>query len=192
MRRLGAWLSRLISKSRLSKVGSRWYRGSMRERIFAYGSNMCLERLRKYEVRPEQRGQPGQLQGYALRFNKRSTDGSGKANVEPHDGGMVWGVLYEISEDELQHLNSGEVGYSPVRRPVIGPSGPVEAWVHVAVLAPDDAALRPYSWYKRFLAEGARFHGLPPDYVGTLEAIDALEDPDRARDRRRRAIACDR
>lgn len=164
----------------------------MSERIFAYGSNMCLGRLREYDVQPERPGQPAQLQGYALRFNKRSTkDGSGKANVEPADGGVVWGVIYEISNEELGRLNRGEVGYSPMRMPVIGPSGPVETWVHVAIERSNDLVLRPYTWYRRFLVEGARSHGLPQEYIGVLEAIEARDDPNRERDRQWRTIGCD-
>ena len=35
-----------------------------------------------------------------------------------------------------------------------------------------EVGLRPYSWYKRFLVEGARSHGLPADYITMLEALE--------------------
>jgi hypothetical protein len=109
--------------------------------------------------------------------------------VEQFHGSAVWGILYSISQEELRQLNDGEKGYTPVRITMRVPDGIEEqCWLHLADRVQD--GLRPYSWYKRFLVEGARAHGLPADYIATLEAIEASEDPDRDRDRRRRAITC--
>ncbi len=44
-----------------------------------------------------------------------------------------------------------------------------------------DPALKPYSWYRAHVLAGAYEHKLPPEYVAELEAIEALEDEDRAR-----------
>jgi len=159
--------------------------------IFAYGSNMCLGRFPDYNVHPEAPGQRARLDGYVLRFNKRSTDESGKANVEPRDGGVVWGVLYAIPDAELPILSRGEGGYMPIQRSVVRDAGPVDAWVYVATQPSADAALRPYSWYKRFVVEGARSHGLPPDYVEALEAFESVEDKNHARDREKRLLKCE-
>jgi cation transport regulator ChaC len=114
--------------------------------IFAYGSNMCLGRFLDYNVHAEAPGERARLEGYVLRFNKRSTDESGKANVEPCDGGVVWGVLYSIPDAELPILSRGEGGYTPIQRSVVRDAGPVDAWVYVATQASANAALRPYSW----------------------------------------------
>ena len=162
----------------------------MSELYFSYGSNMCPGRLREYEVNPERPGQAAELRGYVLRFNKLSTDGSGKANVMPSEGDVIWGVLYDITNEELARLNDQEKGYTPQRLNIIGPSGEAQARVHVADEPSDDTSLRPYCWYKRFLVQGARVHGLPIEYRAMLEAVDATEDPNRARNARRRAILC--
>ena len=50
--------------------------------------------------------------------------------------------------------------------------------------------LQPYSWYKRFVVEGALQYGLPADYITRIEAMPAIEDPDRNRDAQNRAIPC--
>lgn len=159
--------------------------------IFAYGSNMCLGRFLDYNVHPEAVGERARLDGYVLRFNKRSTDESGKANVEPRDGGVVWGVLYSIPDVELPILTRGEGGYTPIQRSVVRDAGPVDAWVYVATQPAADAALRPYSWYKRFVVEGARSHGLPQDYVEALEACEGVEDENHERDREKRLLKCE-
>jgi hypothetical protein len=77
---------------------------SMSHNIFAYGSNMCSGRFRTYRVHPEGAGRIALLTGYRLLFNKESTDGSGKANVEAQVGAQVWGVLYSIPIEDLATL----------------------------------------------------------------------------------------
>ena len=164
----------------------------MREKIFAYGSNMCSGRFRAYAVSPEGEGPAALLPAYRLVFNKRSQDGSGKANVEPDESSHVWGVLYTIPDSDIETLDGGEgAAYRRVRIPVrITDADTTEAWVYLASRPSNDAALRPYSWYKRFLVEGAHEHALPPEYITALERIEAVQDTNEQRDREKRALAC--
>ena len=164
---------------------------SMSQQVFAFGSNMCSGRFRAYGVSPEGAGRPAMLPGHRLLFNKKSTDDkSGKANVAAHAGSDVWGVLYTIPDTDLDKLDRGEGGYKRVRLTVRPPNGGnIDAWVYVAKKPTDDPELRPYTWYKRFLIEGAREHSLPDDYIAELERIDALQDADLGRDRAKRALA---
>lgn len=165
----------------------------MSELVFTYGSNMCSGRFRDYKVSPENEGRAALLREYRLRFNKLSgKDKSGKANVEPHPDGQVWGVLYSIPDADLKTLDAGEGrGYYRIRLPIsLTGSGTTEAWVYVASKPSNDPALSPYIWYKRFLVEGAQEHLLPPEYIVELGRIDAIQDPDEQRDRERRALAC--
>lgn len=152
---------------------------------------MCSGRLREYSVVPEGRGRPALLQNYRLCFNKKSDDGSGKANIEEYSGGEMWGVIYTMSEADLRRLDRGEVGYHREKVTVNMPDGvPTEVWVYVANESTKQAKLRPYSWYKRFLVEGAKEHGLPATYVEALQRIDADEDKNVARDSKKRSLAC--
>jgi len=114
-----------------------------------------------------------------------------QGNVEPHEGSKVWGVLYAVSDDDMRRLDEGEAGYRRVRLSV-RPEGntDADAWVYVASRPSNDTALRPYTWYKRFLVEGAQEHSLPAEYVAELEHIDAIEDPNHQRDQEKRALAC--
>jgi gamma-glutamylcyclotransferase len=163
------------------------------ERVFAFGSNMCSGRFRDYGVHPQGDACAALLCEYHLLFNKVSQrDRSGKANVEPHRDGQLWGVLYTVSTEDLAILDAGEGGgYRRNRLPVrTVDGGAINAWVYVATQPSDDPALRPYEWYKRFLVEGAREHSLPPAYIEELEHIEATADTDRERDREKRALAC--
>jgi gamma-glutamylcyclotransferase (GGCT)/AIG2-like uncharacterized protein YtfP len=166
-------------------------RNSVSHVVFAYGSNMCSGRFHDYRMRPEGAGRSALLTGYRLLFNKQSTDNSGKANVEPDEGSQVWGVLYSIPDADLAVLDQGEVGYQRVQLPVTTPDGAQhQAWVYIASTPSAQAGLRPFTWYKRFLVEGAREHALPPDYIATLENIEAVQDANQSRDRRKRALSC--
>jgi cation transport regulator ChaC len=165
----------------------------MTEQVFAYGSNMCSGRLRKYNVVPEGLGRAASLQDYGLRFNKQSQkDSSGKANVEPCPGEEVWGVVYAIPNAHLKILDHGEgTGYGRKRMSVRMSSGEVtESWVYLARAPSKDPALRPYTWYMHYVVEGAREHSLPASYIETLERIAADQDADQGRDHAKRLLVC--
>jgi len=163
---------------------------------FAYGSNMCTGRLRQ-RVRSASQPFVARLAGHTLRFHKRSTDGSGKADAFSTgvETDCVWGVVFEIDEAEKPLLDVAEgagKGYHEEAVTVTDAEGgrhPV--FVYIADASHIDANRRPYSWYKRFVVEGAHQHGLPRDYLVVLEATRDVEDPDRTRDARKRAILCD-
>jgi len=174
------------------KANSSSLGGSMSQQVFAFGSNMCSGRFRDYGVSPEGAGRAAVLPGHRLLFNKKSTDDkSGKANVAAHVGSDVWGVLYTIPDADLDKLDKGEGGYRKVRLSLrLTDNTSTDAWVYIAKKPNNDPALRPYTWYKRFLVEGAREHSLPAEYIAELENIVADQDANEARDRRKRALAC--
>jgi gamma-glutamylcyclotransferase len=166
----------------------------MNEQVFAYGSNMCSGRFRAYGVSPQSQGRPAVLRDYRLQFDKKSTkDGSGKANIVTHPGTDVWGVFYSIPEVELEILDKGEgPGYHREQHRVVLADGAfADAWVYVAKDPSDDVGLRPFSWYVRFIVEGAREHGLPAYYIEELERIAPVQDTDAKRDRQKRAFTCE-
>jgi hypothetical protein len=58
----------------------------------------------------------GRLDGYELRFHKRSKDGSAKADAfrTGSCGDVAWGVVYELPVSELRQLDKVEAGYKRV------------------------------------------------------------------------------
>lgn len=158
---------------------------------FAYGSNMCSGRLRRRVPSAE----PlfiACLSGHRLSFDKRSNDGSGKADAEhTGDDNCVWGVVFEIETVEKEALDQAEAlgsGYEEKTVTLDGPFGKCAATMYYAT--DKDAVRKPYSWYLRFVVEGARQHGLPADYVFSLEHIESIDDPDPSRDSQNRSIPC--
>jgi gamma-glutamylcyclotransferase len=128
--------------------------------------------------------------------HKCSTDGSGKGDayftVEQFD--VVWGVLFEIDSAEKPCLDKQEglgKGYSEKQITVIELDGAHHpAFMYAGENTHINPMVRPYTWYKKFVVEGARQHCLPEDYIAAIEAMEAIEGPDRERDTRNRAILC--
>jgi hypothetical protein len=159
---------------------------------FAYGSNMLTRRLARRVPSARPIG-PARLPGHRIAFHKRGHDDSGKANVTPtgRDGDVVHGVLFELAAAEQPVLDRIEGGYEPrtvhVHAPPLG-GAPLPVLTYISGGRFLDDALLPFPWYKAFVVEGAREHGLPPVYVERLAAVDVIPDPDPERSRRNRAI----
>jgi gamma-glutamylcyclotransferase (GGCT)/AIG2-like uncharacterized protein YtfP len=162
---------------------------------FAYGSNMCAGRLRR-RVPSAHPLFVTQLRGHVLRFHKRSTDGSAKADAEftGNESDSVWGVVYEIDPAQKHDLDTAEGlgdGYEEKLVQVRDCAGQVySAFMYFASRSHINPSLKPYSWYVRFVLEGARQHALPAAYVAAIEAVPSVNDPDTQRDARMRAIKC--
>ena len=167
----------------------------MKVPYFAYGSNLCLPRLRSRVpgVQPIERTC---LDGYELRWHKRSGDGSGKCSISPSVGKplVVYGVLFQIPEEEKHLLDKAEgLGFGYEERSVLvaAAEGRTEAVTYVATSTYIDDALRPYRWYKDIVISGAEAFDLPPDYIATLRSIVAVEDPNAERaSQNRAALPC--
>lgn len=155
---------------------------------FAYGSNMSEARLSRRVGSATAVG-AAMLSGHRLVFHKKSTnDGSGKCDIVPAHGDLVAGVLFRLAPSALQTLDRCEGrGYSRVRVAVLLESGrEIEADTYKATLI--DPSLKPYTWYVRHVAEGAKRANLAPAYVAAIEAVEAVPDPDRARELRELGI----
>ena len=164
-------------------------------KYFAYGSNMCTNRLRDrvpscrfYTV--------ATLKRYTLKFHKRSTDGSGKCNAYFTDDldDYIIGVVFEIDEADKSDLDDAEGlggGYNERVVVVLTAKGTMGAHMYIADPKAIDDLLTPYTWYKDFVVGGARQHELPEEYINRLETIEALVDPDKVRaERNSKVLPC--
>lgn len=183
-------VSKRRSRLEVARCLTRQLRG-MAILYFAYGSNMCTGRLRA-RVPSARPLFSAKLLNHRLAFHKRSVDGSGKADARytGHDD-VVWGVVFELDSVEKPALDEAEglgSGYLEKSVTVESPHGEFDAVMYYA--SDTDPELKPYSWYLRFVVEGARQHGLPADYVSQIVRTASINDPDAARDTRNRAIRC--
>ena len=161
---------------------------------FAYGSNMCESRLKSPNRAPSADCKAvAQLSAYALRWHKKSNDGSGKADAW-HTGNnqdVIWGVLFAMSDGDKVQLDKAEKGYHEVQITVRQTDGSdCQALTYVANSGEVDDSLKPYTWYKRLVVEGARQHQLPPSYVASIDAMAAKDDPNSARAAKHASVMC--
>lgn len=139
----------------------------MRILYFAYGSNMSSVRLRS-RIPSVKVVDQAYLKDRKVLFNKRSTDGSGKANLVESPGDVTWGVLYEMNDSDVEQLDRIEKGYQRIKIRVWQPDGEtLEAVTYQSTQLTDDPIA--YDWYKDLLITGAREHHLPQDYIAYLE-----------------------
>jgi cation transport regulator ChaC len=137
---------------------------------FAYGSNMDTARLRSRVGECTPLG-VATLPRYALRFHKRSIDGTAKCNAYFNGGESdhVIGVLFEVPEDRKPDLDKAEglgKGYHEQVVTVTLADGSTQAaFVYVADKTHIDDNWKPTAEYRGFVESGAREHGLPEDYI---------------------------
>jgi cation transport regulator ChaC len=106
---------------------------------------------------------------------------SATMSIGESKGGVVWGALYEIPEEDMPILNH-LYGYDPEGPPdfndYVGRTvtvlraangEPVEAMTFVAVPEGDKAL--PSADYMALIVDGARYHGLPKAYLAALQAV---------------------
>ena len=156
-------------------------------KYFAYGSN--LDQVQMAQRCPGARliG-PAQLANHRMCFPRRSpVRGCAVASFEQHKGGMLWGVLYELDDDDLKRLDERE-GFDPVNPSAINrycrvdvtvqlnAGGRIEAVAYVAV--PEEDAGRPSAHYMKHIIDGAVAHSFPDEYIEILRTIAVIEDGD--------------
>ena len=155
--------------------------------IFAYGSNMNLNRLTQ-RVPSAMKISNVFLPGYKLVCNKVSKkDGSAKANIIKTDNltEFVWGVLFTIDKTEKTLLDKAEglgKGYNEDTFIFFDETNnSYVAHVYIADSKAIDNSLLPYDWYKEFIVSGAILNNLPAEYISKLQSITCIRDHDAER-----------
>jgi len=159
--------------------------GAFEMKYFAYGSNLDLLQMAQRCPNAKVIG-PAQLTNHRLCFPRSSpVRGCAVASIEPHEGHVIWGVIYELDADDLHRLDSRE-GYDPVNLAGVNryereeivvahkQGEKVDAVVYIAV--PEDDPGRPSSGYMRHIIEGAVAHSFPDDYIEMLRAVEVAVD----------------
>ena len=162
----------------------------MQLHYFAYGSNLHPARLRA-RVPSAEVVEVAVLPDRALRFCKRSEDGSAKCTLVPELGSRAFGAVYRIDEADKPLLDCIEglgQGYDEAWQWLPLNDGVVRVFHYVATDDYIDRSLQPYHWYKNLVLAGARRHGFPGPYLGTIEKIASIEDPDPSRRAKNEAI----
>jgi hypothetical protein len=128
---------------------------------FAYGSNMKTDRLLS-RIGCIHSTRVARLDGYRFQYNKKSDDGSAKANVS-RPGDAVWGVCYEIDLCDFERLQQYEKGYEPTE--VWTYDGNKKSIVAKTFVSKSLTMTKPSAKYVTIVVCGAREHGLPGNYI---------------------------
>jgi gamma-glutamylcyclotransferase len=145
---------------------------------FAYGSNMDPRMMQRNCPGASLIGQ-GRLEGYRVEFNVYSDRWrGGAANIEPDPDGHVWGVVYEVSEDELDALDT-YVGHPTFYRREdvdIEVGGEVVPCLTYRV-AHQKGYVRPTDEYMARIRQAIRTRGLPPEALDIIESAASPPKP---------------
>ena len=148
-------------------------------KIFCYGSNLPKRRLFNRIGQVMYLGN-ALLHGYSLCFNKKSKDGSGKANINFVDNSedFVWGIVIQITEEQKEKLDRFEgKGYNEQTVEIIFQNGIREK---VLTYAADkdslDFSLKPFDWYKALIVFGLMENHFPIDYLMKIKNYECIPD----------------
>jgi gamma-glutamylcyclotransferase (GGCT)/AIG2-like uncharacterized protein YtfP len=140
---------------------------------FAYGSNLLRDQMiaRTGAVRGGDDGpRIVSLPNHRVAFNVLGSNGQIYANIVESGEGVL-GVVYRCSEESLVKLDGYEGGYD--RREVIVIDDDGQELTAVAYIARPECLTfesRPSAAYLRKIVTGAREHGLPEEYIETLQS----------------------
>jgi gamma-glutamylcyclotransferase (GGCT)/AIG2-like uncharacterized protein YtfP len=150
--------------------------------LFAYGSNLDFKQTRA-RCPSAQFVAKALLTGHRLYFPRYGSNWDcGVASVDDSDGDHVWGVVYDIADDDVPKMDTSE-GFNPNRHEEQNSynrvsvcvlldgnaASPVAAFTYIAVPQPNPQL--PNANYREAIVRGARAWKLPNDYVNMLEAI---------------------
>ena len=157
---------------------------------FAYGSNMFARRLAA-RTPSAVRITTAYVDGRQLTFDKVSTDGSGKCDIEAtgNPADRIYGVLFRIATAEERALDEAEGlghGYRKDEITVVTSEATIAAMAYIAIVK--DPKRRPYDWYKAFVLQGATENALPAAYIDLIRAVPSQTDADATRRARNEAL----
>lgn len=141
---------------------------------FAYGSNMDLAQMKVRCPGSDIIG-IGQLSNYTMSFTRWSRSWkSGTADILPERGGIVHGVLYNLTLDGLKKLDKfADYPNSYVRQDVLVALGE-EFLPAMTYVARRQGVYSPSVSYMGKILHGALEHKLPQSYIAYLKSIKTL------------------
>jgi gamma-glutamylcyclotransferase len=139
---------------------------------FAYGSNMNWPQMQRRC--PSSRFVcAARLPGYRLAIARHSRlRDCGTANIFRDSDSDVWGIVYEVSDNDMLTMDEFEDGYERQTAAVYSADKHRTPLQVIFYIAPKEIhAPSPNAEYKRLMLEGARHWKLPSDYCLRLERI---------------------
>ena len=145
---------------------------------FSYGSFLDSETLKRHCPKSAYKGK-AVLPNWEVQFNFFSqTYHGGVTGIEPAVAKLVRGVLYEINNEELLHLDSiegiPEGIYYRQTMYVVSESGEAVKAATYRTTNPR-GPFKPTKRYLGLMIKGAKENGLDSEYIKGLEATDTVD-----------------
>ena len=144
---------------------------------FAYGSNMQAATFAGRRGIAPSRALAARVLGSRLCLDKTPLlpIGESFANLISEAGAETCGVLYEITADEMAHIDLTEgvllENYRRIEIEAVPLTATTPLRAYTLVSDKHSPELQPSEYYMALLIEGAETHGLPPEWIAMLRAI---------------------
>lgn len=147
-------------------------------RYFAYGANMHPREMAKSSPAARVVGQ-GLVEGFRLTFGVYSERWDGGAtNIVPAEEGRVWGVVWDVPEEDFDKLDTfvGHPSFYRRDEVVARVAGSLETCLTYRV-AHQHGYSKPDEAYLQLIRSAIREQGLPVEALDLLERAAALPYP---------------
>ncbi len=144
---------------------------------FSYGSNMSFERMKERCPHHQLLGKV-MLKGHRMIFPRVSQSwGGGVASIEPSNSAVVWGLLFELTYEDIRSLDAYEGFKGPAhpnnaydRDVVLVQKGSTDVCALTYIARPAQAR-QPTAQYMGVLIKAALANGFPQKYIADLQKI---------------------
>jgi gamma-glutamylcyclotransferase (GGCT)/AIG2-like uncharacterized protein YtfP len=139
---------------------------------FSYGTNMDPVGMRERAPGAKSLG-PARLGGWRLTFTADAPDtGFGVPHIQPDENDEVWGVLWDVAEEDVNALDEYEgIAAGAYVRHTIAVSRGDDVVEALTYLAQAHLYRSPSKEFVEQIVRGAESHGLPPMYVQRLRRL---------------------
>lgn len=133
---------------------------------FAYASNMDQSTLdNRLKNKPHKIG-VGVLLHHGFRFNHPNADGTARANIIQSQNESVYGLIYEVVEEDRNFFLSSEPGYDFIQIEILTKTGKFEAYTFVSEKT--IVGIFPQEAYWKTIIKGGKENGLPNGYLAQI------------------------
>jgi hypothetical protein len=133
---------------------------------FGYASNLDASTLEgRLHSKPVKIG-IGVLPHFGFRFNYTNPDGSARANIVSSENESVYGLVFEIHEQDRSYFLQSEPGYEFVQKEIFTKNGKLNAFVFISKNTRD--GIFPKEEYWKVILKGGKESGLPDSYLAQI------------------------
>lgn len=133
---------------------------------FGYASNLDASTLEGRLKSPAKKIALGILPHFGFRFNVENPDGSARANVVDSPNESVYGLIYEIAEEDRDYFLTSEPGYEFVVKDVFTKKGPIKA--HTFISDQIKEGVFPKAEYWEVIIKGGKEAKIPNTYLSQI------------------------